>query len=127
MESSVSLTIVGTAPAVFLSQGNMTIAGQFKFANTPVAGGTISTGQNGNYDGGEGAGVGGGGGGEGPGGGTQACVSTSFTGSGGGGGGNYSKGAHGLKNYVPTDHGTPTPPTYPGGLAGREENAAKLQ
>ena len=94
----------------------MTIAGQFKFANTPIAGGTISTGQNGNYNGGAGAGAGGGGGGEGPGGGTQACVSASFTGSGGGGGGNYSIGGHGLKNYVPADAGTPALPTYPGGL-----------
>ena len=127
VESTVSMTIVGTAPALFLSQGNINIAGQFKFANTPIAGGTVSTGENGNYDGGAGAGEGGGGGGEGPGGGTQACVSASFTGSGGGGGGNYSKGGHGLKNYVPADAGTPTPPTYPGGLAGREENTGKLQ
>jgi len=125
VEPSVSLTIVGTAPAVFLSQGNMNIAGQFKFANTPIAGGTISTGQNGNYDGGEGAGQGGGGGGEGPGGGASACVSVSFTGSGGGGGGNYSTGGHGLKNYEPSDAGNQV--DYPGGLPGRRENAARLQ
>jgi hypothetical protein len=125
VEPSVSLTIVGTAPAVFLSQGNMNIAGQFKFANTPVAGGTISTGVNGNYDGGAGAGVGGGGGGEGPGGGASACVSVSYTGSGGGGGGNYSKGGHGLKNYEPSDAGNQV--VYPGGLAGFEENTARLQ
>ena len=125
VEPSVSLTIVGTAPAVFLSQGNMNIAGQFKFANTPTAGGTISTGQNGNYDGGPGAGQGGGGGGEGPGGGASACVSVSFTGSGGGGGGNYSIGQHGLKNYEPSDAGNQV--VYPGGLAGRAESVTRLQ
>jgi hypothetical protein len=125
VESTVSLTIVGTAPAVFLSQDNMNIAGQFKFANTPVAGGTISTGQNGNYDGGAGTGQGGGGGGEGPGGGASACVSVAFTGSGGGGGGNYSTGQHGLKNYEPSDAGNQV--VYPGGLAGRAESVTKLQ
>jgi len=125
VEPSVSLTIQGTAPAVFLSQGNMNIAGQFKFANTPTAGGTISTGQNGNYDGGPGAGQGGGGGGEGPGGGASACVSVSFTGSGGGGGGNYSIGQHGLKNYEPSDAGNQV--DYPGGLAGRAESTTRLQ
>ena len=124
-KSSVSLTINGTAPAVILSQGDMTIAGQLKFTNTPVAGGTVSTGVNGNYDGGAGVGVGGGGGGEGPGGGAGACVSVSFSGSGGGGGGNYSKGGHGLKNYEPSDAGNQV--VFPGGLAGREENTAKLQ
>jgi hypothetical protein len=125
VESTVSLTIVGTAPALFLSQGNMNIAGQFKFANTPIAGGTISTGLDSNYDGGAGAGEGGGGGGVGPGGGSSACVSVAFTGS--GGGGNYSTGGHGLKNYFPIDATDPVPPVYAGGLAGRSEKPAVLQ
>jgi hypothetical protein len=125
MESTVSLKIIGGTPAVFLAQGNINIAGQFVFANDSIAGGTPSTGNPGQYDGGPGGGKGGGGGGTGPGGGDQACVSDAFTGSGGGGGGNYSKGGPGRPNYVPIDAGNQV--HYAGGAAGKKENSAVLQ
>jgi hypothetical protein len=125
VEQGLHLTIYGTTPAVFVSQGDISVAGQFVFQNTTIAGGVPSTGDNDAFDGGNGQGKGGGTGGIGRGGQEETpCGPNQFSGSGGGGGGNFSGGSHGLPNYIPTDAGTL--PMYGGGAGGRLERSNLL-
>ncbi len=125
VEQGVHLTIYGTTPAVFVSHGDISVAGQFVFQNTTIAGGVPSTGDNNEFDGGPGQGKGGGTGGIGRGGQEEtSCGPGTFSGSGGGGGGNFSGGGHGLQNYIPTD-AAPVP-MYGGGAGGRLERSNLL-
>jgi hypothetical protein len=84
MEPTLKIIVFGST-AVLLSQGNIDIAGQFEFPNGTL-GGTPSTGNDGDFNGGSGqvAGGSGGGGGYGQGGYIQtACAGQGFSGGGG--------------------------------------------
>ncbi|HEY5048890.1 MAG TPA: hypothetical protein VII49_12815 [Rhizomicrobium sp.] len=125
MESTVNLTVYGSASAVFLAQQNISLAGQFKFQNGTIAGGVPSNG-NPNVNGGPGSGVGGGFGGQGEGGQVQACnFGWFFTAGGGGGGGNFSVGLPGHKGYWAAD--IPNPQHLPAGPGGTVEVSSTLQ
>jgi hypothetical protein len=128
MEPTLKIIVFGST-AVLLSQGNIDIAGQFEFPNGTL-GGTPSTGNDGDFNGGSGqvAGGSGGGGGYGQGGYIQtACAGQGFSGGGGGGGGNYSPGTAGLRGAVPAGTGVTNPPApLKGGKFGHMQNANKL-
>ena len=131
VQPGVNLKIYGSSPAMFLARTNISIAGQFHFANDVGAGGAAPSSSASPYNGGAGlspAGkFSGGGGGGGQIGQTEGCdVSETITAGGGGGGGNFVAGADGLVGDYPAD--APGPITHNArGKGGPVEVQSKLQ
>jgi hypothetical protein len=129
VESTVSLAIIGSTPAMFLASEDVDFAGQFTIQSNAGAGGAAPNANDPPYDGGAGSslsGKSGGYGGDGAIGGVQGQCFTEYYTGGGGGGGNAAKGARGRKGDYPID-GPPPPVNNPGGRGGKTEAADTLQ